>query len=123
MWTNHNPEATTQSAATALPPPTTICPPTCAQLTLCHDSLVVHCHSNTNARYTTDGDVQACAGLQPHVACPWYRDYSLHGGCNCARAIEVQQARTNPWTDVEKAIYADVFLQHPKNFHQVRRLF
>ena len=68
-------------------------------------------NSNTNARYTVDGGPALCSSLPPDRPCP--------PNCNCARAMEARDACVNPWTDVEKLIYIDKFLQYPKNFHKV----
>jgi hypothetical protein len=39
--------------------------------------------------------------------------------CNCAMAAELDRQLVNPWTDTEKAIFVDKFLQNPKGFRQI----
>jgi hypothetical protein len=38
------------------------------------------------------------------------------GGCNCALACEAAHKATNPWSDSEKLIFCDRFMQFPKDF-------
>jgi hypothetical protein len=38
------------------------------------------------------------------------------GGCNCPVAVEVQSRHVNPWSDAEKLVFLDRFMQHPKDF-------
>ena len=64
-----------------------------------------------NSRGTTDGLPARCAGLPSTEACPI--------GCNCAAAYEMERKRSNLWTDVEKCIFLDKFLHHPKNFMRI----
>lgn len=64
-----------------------------------------------NSRGTTDGLPARCAGLDPSVPC--------EAGCNCVAAAETERKRSNLWTDVEKCIFLDKFLQHPKNFMRI----
>lgn len=64
-----------------------------------------------NSRGTTDGLPARCAGLDPELPC--------EAGCNCAAAVERERKKSNLWTDVEKCIFLDKFLQHPKNFMRI----
>ncbi|CAM9863668.1 unnamed protein product, partial [Sphacelaria rigidula] len=64
-----------------------------------------------NSRGTTDGLPARCAGLDPELPC--------EPGCNCAAVAERERKRSNLWTDVEKCIFLDKFLQHPKNFMRI----
>ena len=64
-----------------------------------------------NSRGTTDGLQARCRGLPSSVACP--------AGCNCPAAVEAERKRSNLWTDVEKCIFLDKFLHHPKNFSRI----
>ncbi|CAM9473222.1 unnamed protein product, partial [Phaeothamnion confervicola] len=65
----------------------------------------------SNARLTTDGAEMACASLEPHRTCGIE--------CNCPRAMERERKMINPWTDMEKCIFLDKFMQHPKNFPKI----
>jgi hypothetical protein len=62
-------------------------------------------------RLTTDGEQMYCVGLPLNQSCP--------PGCNCARAVERDSLRVNPWTDMEKCIFLDKFMQYPKNFGKI----
>lgn len=64
-----------------------------------------------NSRGTTDGLPARCRGLPAGVACP--------AGCNCPAVVETERKRSNLWTDVEKCIFLDKFLHHPKNFMRI----
>ncbi|CAM9936598.1 unnamed protein product, partial [Scytosiphon promiscuus] len=64
-----------------------------------------------NSRGTTDGLPARCRGLPAGAPCP--------AGCNCPAAMEAERKRSNLWTDVEKCIFLDKFLQHPKNFMRI----
>lgn len=64
-----------------------------------------------NARGTKDGLPARCAGLPAAAPCPLR--------CNCPAALEEYRKRLNLWTDVEKCIFLDKFLQHPKNFMRI----
>ena len=65
----------------------------------------------SNARGTTDGQPARCAGFSPEEACPV--------SCNCPAVVEVERKRMNLWTDMEKCIFLDKFIQHPKNFMRI----
>ena len=62
-------------------------------------------------RLTTDGCRQYCASLPLDVECPI--------GCNCAREVDRQSRYERVWTDIEKSIFLDKFLQFPKNFSKI----
>lgn len=62
-------------------------------------------------RFTVDGASMRCAALDLSAPCPKH--------CNCPRAIVFEARRVNPWTDVEKCIFLDRFLQYPKNFRKI----
>ncbi|CAM9933063.1 unnamed protein product, partial [Ectocarpus fasciculatus] len=64
-----------------------------------------------NSRGTTDGLPARCRGLPADAACP--------AGCNCPAAVEAKRKLSNLWTDVEKCIFLDKFLHHPKNFMRI----
>ncbi|CAN0556249.1 unnamed protein product, partial [Ectocarpus sp. 12 AP-2014] len=64
-----------------------------------------------NSRGTTDGLPARCRGLPADAACPT--------GCNCPAAVEAERKLSNLWTDVEKCIFLDKFLHHPKNFMRI----
>ena len=65
----------------------------------------------TGARLTLDGRRQACANLAISAECP--------AGCNCARQVDYEARRYRPWSDVEKCIFVDKFMQFPKNFSKI----
>ncbi len=66
----------------------------------------------TTNRLTTDGLRQQCAHFPDlTVRCA--------KGCNCARQVDRLSKYEKPWSDVEKAIFIDKFLQFPKNFHKI----
>uniref|UniRef100_A0A7S1G4K6 SANT domain-containing protein n=1 Tax=Bicosoecida sp. CB-2014 TaxID=1486930 RepID=A0A7S1G4K6_9STRA len=74
--------------------------------------------ANDNNIYSTDGAYARCFGLAPDEPCPQIPGYI---GCNCSRQVEIERRRVNPWTDLEKLIFIDRFLQHPKNFHKIAK--
>lgn len=41
------------------------------------------------------------------------------GGCNCPVAVEITSRNTNPWSDTEKLIFCDRFMQTPKDFGSI----
>eukprot|EP00501_MAST-03F_sp_TOSAG23-6_P001692 GSMAST32.ASY1.ANO1.1763.1 assembled CDS len=41
--------------------------------------------------------------------------------CNCSFQREASEKLCNPWADIEKAIFIDKFLQHPKNFGMISK--
>lgn len=65
----------------------------------------------SNARGTLDGLPARCAEFPPDKACPV--------GCNCPAVVEAERKRLNMWTDMEKCIFLDKFIQHPKNFMRI----
>ena len=65
----------------------------------------------SNALLTTDGEPMRCAGRDLGEKCP--------AGCNCPVAVERQLRYVNPWSDMEKCIFVDKFLQFPKNFRKI----
>jgi len=65
----------------------------------------------SNQRFTTDGLPMRCARFDLSAPCK--------PGCNCPRAIEAELRWHNPWTDVEKCIFLDRFMQYPKNFRKI----
>lgn len=66
----------------------------------------------TTSRLTTDGLRQQCAH---------YPDLGARcaKGCNCAKQVDRLSKYEKPWSDIEKAIFIDKFLQFPKNFHKI----
>jgi len=65
----------------------------------------------SNALLTTDGEPMRCAGRGLREKCA--------GGCNCPLGVERQSRYVNPWSDMEKCIFLDKFLQYPKNFRKI----
>ena len=65
----------------------------------------------SGSRMTTDGKRQVCSLLSLNDPCP--------RGCNCARQVEVEGRKERPWTDIEKCIFLDKFVQYPKNFPKI----
>lgn len=80
------------------------------------DRSVQAMRANDNNIYSTDGAYARCYGLSPREPCPRIPGYM---GCNCARGVEIERRRVNPWTDIEKLVFIDRFLQYPKNFFKV----
>uniref|UniRef100_A0A7S3LNH2 SANT domain-containing protein n=1 Tax=Aplanochytrium stocchinoi TaxID=215587 RepID=A0A7S3LNH2_9STRA len=102
-------------------------------------------NSNNNARLSTDGGVPLCQDVTDGLSCTiaaskrlrvlfnkgvkrtsnktWseHIDYTQPSviGCNCARALNLAEQSVNPWTDLEKCIFLDKFLQYPKNFYKI----
>eukprot|EP00941_MAST-03F_sp_MAST-3F-sp1_P004851 g4851.t1 len=70
---------------------------------------------NGNSRYQTDAAVGSmkCFGCALRAPCP--KD------CNCPVQQEINQQQSNPWADIEKAIFIDKFLQHPKQFGMISK--
>lgn len=62
-------------------------------------------------RLTTDGKRQLCSSLPITTPCPLE--------CNCAVQVERYLSLQRCWSDIEKAIFIDKFLQYPKNFHKI----
>eukprot|EP00602_Paraphysomonas_sp_CaronLab_P013680 CAMPEP_0185042584 /NCGR_PEP_ID=MMETSP1103-20130426/42436_1 /TAXON_ID=36769 /ORGANISM="Paraphysomonas bandaiensis, Strain Caron Lab Isolate" /LENGTH=1641 /DNA_ID=CAMNT_0027582679 /DNA_START=91 /DNA_END=5013 /DNA_ORIENTATION=+ len=62
-------------------------------------------------RLTTDGRRQMCSALAPSQECV--------PGCNCALQVDRVERQCRPWTDMEKCIFVDKFLQFPKNFSKI----
>jgi hypothetical protein len=65
----------------------------------------------SGGRLTLDGKRQACSQAALQEPCP--------KGCNCAKQVEADSRRERGWTDVEKCIFIDKFLQFPKNFPKI----
>lgn len=63
------------------------------------------------SRLTTDGRRQMCGAVPASKPCPKL--------CNCARQVDNSSRYENPWSDMEKAIFIDKFLQFPKNFCKI----
>ena len=62
-------------------------------------------------RLTIDGRRQICGDHTLNDVCP--------PGCNCARQVDVQERHCRPWSDMEKCIFIDKFMQYPKNFSKI----
>lgn len=73
-------------------------------------SPMIDCCSN---RLTTDGRKQTCMNFEASQLCP--------GNCNCMKTLDNQLRLSRPWTDIEKAIFVDKFLQFPKNFYKISK--
>jgi nuclear receptor co-repressor 1 len=65
----------------------------------------------TGSRLTVDGRRQTCSTLPLSIECP--------PGCNCARQVDYSERRCRPWSDIEKCIFVDKFMQYPKNFSKI----
>src|SRR3546814_14414767 len=55
---------------------------------------------------TTDGLPPKCSELPLDTPCP--------SGCNCSRSVDLQEKLLRPWSDLEKCIFLEQFLQYPK---------
>jgi hypothetical protein len=66
-------------------------------------------------RLTTDCKRQICSSFDPHISCP--------PRCNCARQVDIISRYDNSWSDMEKAIFVDKFLQFPKRFSKIASYF
>ena len=66
---------------------------------------------DSNALLTTDGAVMRCSEVELEEECP--------PGCNCPKQLELQSRLLKPWSDMEKCIFLDKFLQFPKNFRKI----
>lgn len=64
-----------------------------------------------NNRHTTDGRRQMCQGMPTTMPCG--------PTCNCMRAVDRKARTDRVWTDMEKAIFLDKFIQYPKNFAKI----
>jgi hypothetical protein len=62
-------------------------------------------------RLTTDGRRQVCGDLPCSNIC--------YAACNCARTVDNIERYERIWSDMEKAIFVDKFIQFPKNFHRI----
>ena len=62
-------------------------------------------------RLTLDGQRQRCSQIPTGVPCP--------AGCNCAKQVDKLERVSRVWTDMEKCIFVDKFMQYPKNFHKI----
>jgi hypothetical protein len=67
--------------------------------------------SGTSNRFTADGKTQLCANMSSSQPCP--------PNCNCLRTLDLQQRYQRVWSDMEKAIFVDKFMQFPKNFPKI----
>ncbi len=45
--------------------------------------------------------------------------YPTPTGCNCVRSVLMEYERLRPWSDIEKCIFLDKFLQFPKDFRKI----
>ena len=63
-------------------------------------------------RLTTDGKKQICANVPLNHPCQII-------SCNCARALDAGERHERVWTDMEKCIFLDKFMQFPKNFAKI----
>ena len=82
---------------------------------------------NHNARLTSDGAPARCQRLKLYEPCG-RRPRPNRGepcgipsvvGCNCAIAVLETNKLVNPWTDLEKCIFIDKFMQYPKDFRKI----
>eukprot|EP00981_Chlorochromonas_danica_P014589 scaffold8370_cov149-Ochromonas_danica.AAC.2 len=78
---------------------------------LCCLSLPSNAVDCDGVQNTTDGKKQNCISLLPTQQCPI--------NCNCALQVEKLGNFNRIWSDVEKCIFVDKFLQFPKNFHRI----
>ena len=62
-------------------------------------------------RHTTDGRKQHCAQCDINAICP--------PSCNCMRSVDNKLRYSRVWSDLEKGIFVDKFVQYPKNFHKI----
>lgn len=77
-----------------------------------------------NQLWSTDGAASNCATWKPAKRCGglWGRVVRQPGAivelqpCNCVVAAEEEHSLINPWSDVEKLIFMDKFMQYPKDF-------
>lgn len=65
----------------------------------------------SGSRLTTDGKRQLCSSLELGVQCS--------ANCNCAYQVEKLRSTERIWSDMEKCIFVDKFLQFPKNFYRI----
>lgn len=68
-------------------------------------------YNHTQNRLTVDGRRQMCSHLQLTSKC--------NKSCNCAFQVDFQERQVHPWSDMEKCIFVDKFLQYPKNFNKI----
>eukprot|EP01038_Epipyxis_sp_PR26KG_P007980 gene7980-10821_t len=71
------------------------------------DSMIDH----NLSRLTVDGKRQLCGNFPLHQPCP--------ENCNCVFQLDRLSKCERIWSDMEKAIFVDKFLQYPKNFHKI----
>jgi hypothetical protein len=62
-------------------------------------------------RLTTDGRRPLCAVQPTGQPCPF--------NCNCALQVDREERKCHPWSDMEKSIFLDKFMQFPKNFSKI----
>ena len=70
--------------------------------------IIVDLHGS---RLTTDGKRQLCSALPESKSCP--------PTCNCAKQVDKIERQCRPWSDMEKCIFVDKFMQFPKNFPKI----
>ena len=63
------------------------------------------------SRLTSDGRRQLCGDLP--------LDHPCFSNCNCARKVDNTARYDRVWSDMEKVIFVDKFLQFPKNFARI----
>ena len=62
-------------------------------------------------RLTLDCRRQRCSQVPIGMACP--------PNCNCAKQVDKLERMSRVWSDMEKCIFVDKFMQFPKNFHKI----
>jgi hypothetical protein len=62
-------------------------------------------------RLTTNGLRQLCGYCPADEPCPPM--------CNCALKVDIEERRFRPWSDMEKCIFVDKFIQYPKNYAKI----
>jgi hypothetical protein len=62
-------------------------------------------------RLTTDGRRPLCAVQPTGQPCPL--------NCNCALQVDREERKCRPWSDMEKSVFLDKFMQFPKNFSKI----
>lgn len=70
----------------------------------------IHLDAHCN-RLTTNGMRQICGYWPATQPCPMH--------CNCALKLDIDERRCRVWTDMEKCIFVDKFIQYPKNFPKI----
>jgi len=75
-----------------------------------HTDSMYHSHCTANHTSLSSFTPTSANNIPPDRVELWF------GGCNCPIAVELQNTTINPWSDSEKLIYADKFMQYPKDF-------